>query len=86
MGIIRAFHDLSVSGSGGPSVVMAGVAEALVSTAIGIIVAIPAAIFYNYFMNKVKGILTHIESNSRNFLAFLNNNKPKANKETLTLD
>ncbi len=72
MGIIRAFHDLAVSGAGGPSVVMVGVAEALVSTAIGIIVAIPAAIFYNYFMNRVKGMLTKIESNARKFLAFLN--------------
>ena len=86
MGIIRAFHDLSVSGSGGPSVVMAGVAEALVSTAIGIIVAIPAAIFYNYFMNKVKTILTRIESNSIRFLAFLNNNFTKGKAESLKLD
>jgi biopolymer transport protein ExbB len=86
MGIIRAFHDLSVSGAGGPSVVMAGVAEALVSTAIGIIVAIPAAIFYNYFMNKVKTVLTQLESNSRKFLAFLNNNTQKAARETMKLD
>lgn len=77
MGIIRAFHDLAVSGAGGPSVVMAGVAEALVSTAIGIIVAIPAAIFYNYFMNNVKSILTKIETTARKFLAFLNTNFEK---------
>jgi len=86
MGIIRAFHDLSVSGSGGPSVVMAGVAEALVSTAIGIIVAIPAAIFYNYFMNKVKTILTRIESNAIRFLAFLSSNFTKRKKDSLKLD
>jgi biopolymer transport protein ExbB len=86
-GIIRAFHDLSVSGSGGGSAtVMAGVAEALVSTAIGIIVAIPAAIFYNYFMNKVKVMLTEIEANSRRFLAFLHTNFAKEQKETLKLD
>jgi biopolymer transport protein ExbB len=85
-GIIRAFHDLAVSGSGGPSTVMAGVAEALVSTAIGIIVAIPAAIFYNYFMNKVKVMLTEIEANSRRFLAFLHTNFGKGQKETLKLD
>jgi biopolymer transport protein ExbB len=85
-GIIRAFNDLAVSGSGGPSTVMAGVAEALVSTAIGIIVAIPSAIFYNYFMNKVKDILAQIEANSRRFLAFLHNTSAKAQKETLKLD
>ncbi len=74
MGIIRAFHDLAVSGAGGPSVIMQGVAEALVSTAIGIIVAIPAAIFYNYFSNNIKSILTRLESYTRKFLAFLNAN------------
>lgn len=85
-GIIRAFNDLSVSGAGGPSTVMAGVAEALVSTAIGIIVAIPAAMFYNYFMNKVKDILTQIEASSRRFLAFLHTNFAKGQKETVKLD
>ncbi len=74
MGIIRAFHDLAVSGAGGPSVVMQGVAEALVSTAVGIIVAIPAAVFYNYFTNNIKSILTRLESYTRRFLTFLNLN------------
>lgn len=49
LGIMRAFHDLSVAGAGGPTVVAAGISEALVSTAAGIGVAVLAAILYNYF-------------------------------------
>src|ERR1700722_8503067 len=47
VGIIKAFRDLAASGTGGPSVVAAGIAEALVATAAGLVVAIPAAILYN---------------------------------------
>jgi len=53
LGIIRAFHDISSSGSGGISVVINGISEALACTAAGLCVAVPAVIAYNYFMNKV---------------------------------
>lgn len=49
LGIMRAFHDLSAAGAGGPAVVAAGISEALVATAAGIGVAVMSAIFYNYF-------------------------------------
>ncbi|OGR85239.1 MAG: hypothetical protein A3J74_07635 [Elusimicrobia bacterium RIFCSPHIGHO2_02_FULL_57_9] len=49
LGIMRAFHDLSAAGAGGPAVVAAGISEALVATAMGIAVAVVASIFYNYF-------------------------------------
>ncbi|MEK7382759.1 MAG: MotA/TolQ/ExbB proton channel family protein [Elusimicrobiota bacterium] len=49
LGIMRAFHDLSVAGAGGPTVVAAGISEALITTAAGIGVAVASAIFYNYF-------------------------------------
>ena len=54
IGIIKAFRDLAASGTGGPSVVAQGIAEALVSTAAGLLVAIPAAVLYNYFMGRLK--------------------------------
>lgn len=54
LGIIKAFNDLSLNTAGGPSVVMAGISEALVATAVGLLVAIPAVIFYNYFNRVVK--------------------------------
>ena len=56
LGIIKAFHDLAMAGggSGSATAVMSGISEALVATAIGLFVAIPAVIAYNYFMKKVK--------------------------------
>ena len=49
LGIMRAFHDLSAAGAGGPAVVAAGISEALVATAFGIGLAVVAALLYNYF-------------------------------------
>jgi biopolymer transport protein ExbB/biopolymer transport protein TolQ len=53
IGIINAFKGMAVTGSGGLGAVSAGIAEALVTTAIGLFVAIPAVWLYNYFINKV---------------------------------
>lgn len=52
LGVIRAFKDLSLYAGAGPSVVAMGIAEALVNTAAGLFVAIPAVIAYNYFAHK----------------------------------
>ena len=49
-GIMRAFHDMARTGSAGPSVVAAGVAEALFTTAAGLLVAVPAVMLYNHFV------------------------------------
>lgn len=54
IGIIKAFRAVSVSATGGPSVVALGIAEALVGTAGGLVVAIPALLAYNYFVNKIR--------------------------------
>jgi biopolymer transport protein ExbB len=61
LGIIRAFHDISKSGSGGINVVINGISEALVCTAVGLCVAVPAVIAYNYFVKKVDGFITDME-------------------------
>ena len=61
LGIIRAFHDISKSGSGGISVVINGISEALVCTAAGLSVAVPAVIAYNYFVKKVDRFITDME-------------------------
>ncbi|HAF95570.1 MAG: hypothetical protein A2021_06350 [Elusimicrobia bacterium GWF2_52_66] len=52
LGVIRAFRDLSMYAGAGPSVVANGIAEALVNTAAGLFVAIPAIVAYNYFVHK----------------------------------
>ncbi|MEW6515500.1 MAG: MotA/TolQ/ExbB proton channel family protein [candidate division FCPU426 bacterium] len=62
IGIIKAFQSLALAGSGGPNVVAAGIAEALVATAAGLVVAIPAVIFYNYYISRVRETVTDIEA------------------------
>jgi biopolymer transport protein ExbB/biopolymer transport protein TolQ len=61
VGIINAFQSIAATGSGGMSVVSGGIAEALVSTALGIFVAIPAVIAYNSFTGKIETF--HVEMN-----------------------
>jgi biopolymer transport protein ExbB len=57
LGIIRAFHDLSLNAQGGASTVMSGISEALVATAIGLLVAIPAVIAFNMFQRRIKALV-----------------------------
>ena len=71
VGIIKAFRDLAASGTGGPSVVAAGIAEALVSTAAGLLVAIPAAVLYNYFMGRLKKTTVEMEVASARLIVML---------------
>lgn len=64
-GIMRAFHDMARTGSAGPSVVAAGVAEALFTTAAGLLVAVPAVILYNHFVRRITVVLTTAENQAR---------------------
>ena len=64
-GIMRAFHDMARVGSAAPSVVAAGVAEALVTTAAGLVVAVPALILYNHFARRMNVTLTIAENHAR---------------------
>jgi biopolymer transport protein ExbB/TolQ len=61
VGIINAFRSIAATGSGGMSVVSGGIAEALVSTALGIFVAIPAVVAFNHFTGKIETF--HVEMN-----------------------
>jgi biopolymer transport protein ExbB/TolQ len=62
---MRAFHDMASTGSAGPSVVAAGIAEALFTTAAGLLVAVPAVILYNHFVRRISVILTVTENQAR---------------------
>jgi biopolymer transport protein ExbB/TolQ len=57
LGIIHAFKDLSLTEGGGGPAVMAGIAEALVATAVGLLVAIPAVVMYNLFHRRLHVVL-----------------------------
>ena len=72
LGIIRAFHDISQSGSGGINIVINGISEALICTAAGLCVAVPAVIAYNYFVKKVDGFITDMELSASEILDMLN--------------
>ena len=61
VGIINAFTSIAATGSGGMSVVSGGMAEALVSTALGIFVAIPAVVAFNSFTGKIETF--HVQMN-----------------------
>jgi biopolymer transport protein ExbB len=64
LGIVKAAHDMTGGGTGqgDPNAVMAGVFEALVATAVGLFVAIPAVIAYNLFQRKVRRVLAQTDS------------------------
>lgn len=65
LGIIIAFRDLALNPQGGAAVVMRGISEALIATAVGLIVAIPAVIAYNFFQRLVKRQISGAEAISR---------------------
>jgi len=60
-GIIRTFNDIAKHGSGGLNVVIAGISEALICTAAGLVVAIPAVMAYNYFLKRINKFVTDME-------------------------
>jgi biopolymer transport protein ExbB len=73
LGIIKAFHDLALDHQGGPQVVMAGISEALVATAFGLLVAIPAVVAYNFLTRRVKARLPDVEWTAQIAIARLTN-------------
>jgi biopolymer transport protein ExbB len=58
LGIIKAFDDLRKDATGGADVVHEGISEALVATAIGLLVAIPAVVAFNYFNRRIRAAVT----------------------------
>jgi biopolymer transport protein ExbB len=70
IGIIQAFHALSSNNASGPEVVMASISEALVATAVGLMVAIPAVIAFNVLARGVKTKMANSETVARIVLSF----------------
>lgn len=67
-GIMTSFQRIGQSGAANLAVVAPGISEALIATAAGIGAAIPAAIFYNYFLSKIKRITIEMDGFSQDFL------------------
>lgn len=70
LGIMKAFQDLAKAPEAGQQTVMAGISMALIATATGLFVAIPAVVFYNYFSRQVRGIYQSLDSVKQLCLAY----------------
>ena len=80
IGVIEAFEVLGTSDAlrataGSSSAIMTGIAEALVATAVGLFVAIPAVAAYNYFQRRIQSVIANTEALSKVLLAHLNAEK-----------
>ena len=73
IGIIAAFQGIAAEGSGGLGAVSAGIAEALIVTAIGLVVAIPSVLAFNVLSGKADTLLLALDQARGEFLDFLEN-------------
>jgi biopolymer transport protein ExbB/TolQ len=73
VGIISAFQGIAATGSGGLGAVSAGISEALVETALGLMVAIPAVLFFNQLNNKINIVETELARRTGELLDELEN-------------
>ena len=71
MGIVNAFQGMARSGSGGIASIAAGVAEALITTAFGLLVAIPAVWAYNYFQTRIDNLTAEMTYSSKEMIDYL---------------
>jgi biopolymer transport protein ExbB/biopolymer transport protein TolQ len=71
MGIVNAFTGMAASGSGGLAAIGAGIAEALITTAFGLLVAIPAVWAYNYFTTKIDNLIAEMTYVSKEMIDYL---------------
>ena len=71
MGIVNSFQAMSQSGSGGLASIGAGISEALLTTAMGLLVAIPAVWAYNYFQTKIDNLVAEMTYVSKEMIDYL---------------
>ncbi len=77
LGVMRAFSDLSLASGAGASAVAKGISEALINTAAGLFVAVPALIAYNYFLSKVNFFTKDMEYLAQELIAAKTNENSK---------
>ncbi len=72
-GMIKVFQVISVQGVGNPGSLAGGISEAMISTAAGLVVAIPTLVIYRYFTSKVDMLVMEMEENSMSLVELLHN-------------
>ncbi|UCG91951.1 MAG: MotA/TolQ/ExbB proton channel family protein [candidate division WOR-3 bacterium] len=78
MGLMKSFHNIAITGSGGPAVVSGGIAEALLTTAFGLFIGIPTLFFYNYFTKKSNELAMGLDGVSDRIIVLFDNLKKKS--------
>jgi biopolymer transport protein ExbB len=78
MGLIKAFHNIAITGSGGPAVISGGIAEALMTTAFGLFIGIPTLFFYNYFTKKSSELAMSLDGASDRIVVMFDKLKKKS--------
>ena len=73
LGMIQSFAVISVIGSGKPTALASGIANALLTTAAGLIIAIPTVVFYNYFVNTINSRILFMENLSNEISDYIIN-------------
>src|SRR5206468_8602798 len=76
-GILRAFRQIGITKQAGIDVVGPGIAEALITTAAGILVAIEAVVIYNYFMSRLQRTALELRLMAEEFVELLREQKPE---------
>lgn len=81
VGIISAFQGIATTGSGGLGAVSAGISEALIETALGLTVAIPSVLFFNYLTGKISAVEAALERSSSELLDDMENQHGRVSSE-----
>ena len=71
MGIVNSFQGMATAGTAGLGAISAGIAEALITTALGLLVAIPAVWAYNYFTTKIENLTVEMTYTSKEMFDYL---------------
>jgi biopolymer transport protein ExbB/biopolymer transport protein TolQ len=71
VGVVNAFQGMATSGSGGIAAISSGISEALITTAFGLLVALPAVWAFNYFTNKIENLVVEMTYTSKELIDYL---------------
>lgn len=71
VGMITVFSNIDVNGSANTDLLAAGISEALITTAFGLIIAVPSIVFYRYFEQKTVTLMSILQANTSIFLDFI---------------
>lgn len=83
VGMIRVFAAITANGVGNPGVLAGGISEALITTAAGLSVAIPALIGYRYLRSRIDGLVIHMEKETIRFLESMAAQPPASDIQSL---